>query len=61
MNKVLHCHSKTHRVDERAMKRKRDEEELELVTLDQDIVAGNGVETADSNVESSSDVCPNYV
>ena len=45
-----------HTVDERAMIRKRDEEELEIVTLDQDIVDGNVVGNADSNVESSSDV-----
>ena len=48
--------ARKHRVDERTITRKRDEEELELVTLDEDIVVGNGVETAVSNVELTSDV-----
>ena len=38
------------------MKRKRDEDEAECITLDQDIVVANVVDIADSNVESSSDV-----
>ena len=48
--------ARKHRVDERAMKRKRDEDEAECITLDQDIVVANVVDIVDSNVESSSDV-----
>ena len=47
--------ARKHRVDARAMKRKRDEDEAGFITLDQDVVVANVVDIADSNVEASSD------